>query len=46
MKITKTTLKNLDRKIQKEKNIKRKVFLMATRNRYSEQAGEKAPYTF
>ena len=46
MKITKNTLKELDRKIAVEKDLKRKVFLMAARNRYSSQLGVKAPYVF
>ena len=46
MKITKDTLKDLDRRIAKEKNLKRRIFLMATRNRYSKLLGVKEPYTF
>ena len=46
MKITKQTLRELDRKIEKEKDLKRKTFLMATRNIYSRQLGTAAPYRF
>ncbi|WP_185752131.1 hypothetical protein [Eubacterium sp. AB3007] len=45
MRITMKTLKELDRKIEEEKkDIKRKTFLIATRNRYSKQLGVKSPY--
>jgi hypothetical protein len=45
MKITKKTLKELDKKIKEEKtDFKRKTFLMATRNAYSKELGLKPPY--
>ena len=46
MKITKQTLRELDRKIEKEKNLKRKTFLIATRNVYSRPLGVAAQYRF
>ena len=46
MKITKETQKDLDRRNAKEKKLKRRIFLMATRNRYSKLLGVKEPYTF
>ena len=47
MKITKKMLADLDKQIKEEtKNIKRKIFLMATRNRYSNLLGIKPPYTW
>ena len=47
MKITKKMLTDLDKEIKEEtKNIKRRTFLMATRNRYSKLLGIKPPYTW
>lgn len=46
MKITKATLKDLDKRIAKENDLKRKTFLMATRNSYSKKLGLEPPYIF
>ena len=51
MKITKKTLKDLDRRIAEEqakenRDIKRITFLKATRNSYSKELGIKPPYKF
>ncbi len=51
MKITKKTLKDLDRRIAEEqakenRDIKRITFLKATRNSYSKEFGIKPPYKF
>jgi hypothetical protein len=43
-KITKKTLKDLDKRIAEAKDLKQKIFLMATRNSYSKQLGLEPPY--
>ena len=44
MKITKATLKDLDKRIAQSTDIKQRTFLMVTRNSYSKKLGLKPPY--
>ena len=47
MKITKNTIKRLEKELQEEtKDMKRRSFLKATINLYSKKLGMKPPYEF